>query len=66
MVVRCFEDPNVTHVEGNPDPARDIEIIGIELGLADLATLTKRLDKLDREARSNPKVRLSSTPPRTS
>ena len=57
MVVRCFEDPNVTHVEGNPDPARDIEIIGIELGLADLATLTKRLDKLDREARSNPKVR---------
>ena len=57
MVVRCFEDENVTHVEGGPDPARDIEIIGIEMSLADLATLEKRLDKLEREARANPKVR---------
>ncbi|HEV3152770.1 MAG TPA: redox-regulated ATPase YchF [Candidatus Baltobacteraceae bacterium] len=57
MVVRCFHDDNVTHVEGGPDPQRDIEIINIEMGLADLATLEKRLDKLDREARANPKVR---------
>ena len=57
MVVRCFEDGNVTHVEGNPDPARDIEIIGIELALADLASLQKRVDKLEREARVNPKLR---------
>lgn len=57
MVVRCFEDSNVTHVEGGPDPKRDIEIIGIELALADLATLQKRVDKLDREARANPKIR---------
>jgi hypothetical protein len=57
MVVRCFEDENVTHVEGGPDPRRDIEIIGIEMALADLATLQKRLDKLEREARANPKVR---------
>lgn len=57
MVVRCFEDENVTHVEGGPDPARDIEIINIEMALADLSTLQKRLDKTDREARANPKMR---------
>ena len=57
MVVRCFEDGNVTHVEGDPDPARDIEIIGIELALADLATMRKRADKIEREARVNPKLR---------
>ncbi len=57
MVVRCFEDENVTHVEGGPDPRRDIEIVGIEMALADLASLQKRLDKLEREARANPKLR---------
>src|SRR5580692_1325281 len=57
MVVRCFEDSNVTHVEGDPDPKRDIEIIEIELALADLATMQKRPDKLEREARANPKLR---------
>ncbi len=57
MVVRCFDDANVTHVEGGPDPARDIEIIAIELALADLSTMRKRLDRLDREARANPKLR---------
>jgi len=57
MVVRCFEDHNVSHVEGSPDPARDIEIVGIEMALADLATLEKRVDKLEREARANPKLR---------
>jgi len=57
MVVRCFEDGNVTHVEGDPDPARDVEIISIELALADLASMQKRVDKLEREARSNPKLR---------
>ncbi len=55
MVVRAFEDPNVTHVEGDPDPLRDIEIINIEMGLADLATLSRRHDKLQREVRANPK-----------
>ena len=57
MVVRCFEDENVTHVEGGPDPVRDIEIIAVELALSDLATMRKRLDKLEREARANPKLR---------
>ncbi len=55
MVVRCFEDDNVTHVEGAPDPLRDIEIIGIEMALADLASLQRRRDKLQREVRANPK-----------
>lgn len=57
MVVRCFEDDNVTHVEGSPDPARDIEIISIEMALADIASLQKKTDKLEREARANPKER---------
>ena len=57
MVVRAFHDDNVTHVEGGPDPRRDIEIIGIEMALADLSTLQKRVDKLEREARANPKVK---------
>ncbi|MBV8074448.1 MAG: redox-regulated ATPase YchF [Candidatus Eremiobacteraeota bacterium] len=57
MVVRCFEDANVTHVEGSPDPLRDIEIVGIEMALADLATMSKRLEKLEREARADPKLR---------
>jgi GTP-binding protein YchF len=55
MVVRCFEDSNVSHVEGSPEPLRDIEIIDIEMALADLATLQRRLDKLQREVRANPK-----------
>jgi ribosome-binding ATPase len=57
MVVRCFEDPNVTHVEGHPDPKRDVEIVGVELALADLGTMQKRVSKLEREARANPKLR---------
>jgi ribosome-binding ATPase len=57
MVLRCFEDENVTHVEGHPDPARDIEIVAIELALADLATMRKRLAKLEREVKTNPALR---------
>jgi len=56
MVVRCFEDPDVSHVEGSPEPLRDIEIINIEMALADLATLAKRVEKLEREARVNAKL----------
>jgi len=58
-VVRCFEDPDVQHVAGAVDPARDREIINIELGLADLASVEKRLDKTTRAARSgDPQSRL--------
>jgi GTP-binding protein YchF len=58
-VVRCFEDPDVPHVAGAVDPARDREIINIELGLADLASVEKRLDKTTRVARSgDPQAKL--------
>jgi ribosome-binding ATPase len=58
-VVRCFEDPDVQHVAGAVDPVRDREIINIELGLADLATVEKRLDKTTRTARSgDPQAKL--------
>jgi GTP-binding protein YchF len=51
-VMRCFEDPDVQHVMGPEDPVRDREVINIELGLADLASVEKRLDKTTRAARS--------------
>lgn len=57
MVVRCFEDENVTHVEGNPDAVRDVEIVDVELALADLATMQKRIAKLERDVRADPKLR---------
>ncbi len=44
-VVRCFEDDNIIHVEQSVDPIRDIETINLELILADIETVTKRLDK---------------------
>jgi GTP-binding protein YchF len=50
-VVRCFEDPNVVHVESSVDPERDIEIIETELLLADLDALQKRADRVVRLAR---------------
>ena len=45
-VVRCFEDGNITHVEGNIDPLRDIEIINTELCLADLETIEHRQERI--------------------
>jgi GTP-binding protein YchF len=51
-VVRCFEDDDVQHVMASVEPARDREIVNIELGLADLASVEKRLDKTARTARS--------------
>jgi len=58
-VVRCFEDPDVQHLMGAIDPVRDREIINIELGLADLASAEKRLDKTARAAKSgNPQAKL--------
>ena len=44
-VVRCFEDANITHVDGSVDPVRDMETINLELILADLESVGKRLDK---------------------
>ena len=51
-VVRCFDDPNITHVEGSVDPIRDIGIVNVELCLADLETVTNRIAKVQRKAQS--------------
>ena len=50
-VVRCFEDPNVVHVDGSVDPARDIETINLELIFADLEVLERRIAKVAKLAR---------------
>lgn len=51
-VLRCFEDDDITHVEGSVDPLRDAEIIETELILADLDSLEKRIPNLEKKARS--------------
>ncbi len=51
-MVRCFEDENITHVEGGIDPLRDIEIIEGELILADVEQLEKKITKLQRDAKT--------------
>lgn len=51
-VVRCFENDDITHVDGSIDPARDIDTIDIELALADLETVGRRLDRLAKELKS--------------
>lgn len=56
-VVRAFTDDNVQHVDSRHDPKKDIETINTELVLADLQTVDKRLVKIDKEARANPKIR---------
>ena len=53
QIVRCFEDENITHVEGSIDPIRDVEIIEQELLFSDLDQLVKRIDSLQRKARGN-------------
>ena len=54
-VVRCFEDDNITHVNGQIDPIRDIEIIETELLLSDIANLEKRKTSLEKKIKSNDK-----------
>jgi len=51
-VVRCFDDENITHVDGSVDPRRDVEVIETELLLADLAAVEKRLDRATKAAKS--------------
>jgi GTP-binding protein YchF len=56
-VVRAFDDNDVVHVDEQHNPAKDIDVITTELILADLQTVQKRLPKLEKEARANPKLR---------
>ncbi|WP_077329800.1 redox-regulated ATPase YchF [Virgibacillus siamensis] len=55
QVVRCFQDDNITHVSGKIDPIDDIEIINLELILADLETVNKRLQRVEKLARQKDK-----------
>jgi GTP-binding protein YchF len=57
QVVRDFKDDNVVHVDEAHDPKKDIDIINTELVLADLQTVQKRLPKLEKESRADPKLR---------
>ena len=55
-MVRCFEDPNIVHVEGGIDPIRDVEIIETELIYADITQLDKKIDRLKKEAKFDKKA----------
>ena len=54
-VVRCFEDPNIVHVDGNINPLRDIETINLELIFADIETVDKRLEKARKNLKADKK-----------
>ena len=54
-VVRCFDDSNVTHVEGSTDPLRDIDIINLELVMADVEMVERRVDKAQKAAKGGDK-----------
>jgi ribosome-binding ATPase len=55
-VLRCFDDPDVIHVDGSPDPARDAGVVDLELGLRDLETVRARKDRVSRAARTGDKA----------
>jgi ribosome-binding ATPase len=57
-VVRCFEDPNVVHVDGNVNPTRDIETINLELIFADIETIDKRLERAKIKLKADKKAQL--------
>ena len=56
-VVRCFDDPNVVHVSERPEPKADIEIINIELALADLEQIERIIERLERQVKGDKKLR---------
>jgi hypothetical protein len=53
-VVRCFEDEDVVHVDGSIDPVRDAELINLELALADLSQVEKRLERVRKDRNASP------------
>lgn len=60
-VVRCFENDDIIHVAGSVDPVRDIEIINLELGLADLGQIDRRIDRTRKLARTSKEAQLELT-----
>ena len=58
QVVRCFENPNIVHVDGSIDPLRDIETINLELIFADIETVEKRLDKARKNLKADKKYQV--------
>ena len=58
QVVRCFENPNVVHVDGSIDPLRDIETINLELIFADIETLEKRIDSVKKKLKADKKCQI--------
>ena len=52
-VVRCFEDKNIIHVDGNVDPIRDIEVINLELIFSDLEIIDNRINKIAKKAQTS-------------
>ncbi len=57
-VVRCFENPNVVHVDGNINPTRDIETINLELIFADIETIDKRLERAYKQLKADKKAQI--------
>ncbi len=55
LVTRCFADPDVSHVDGTVDPLRDVEVLDLELILADLEVTERRLDKIRSAAKARPR-----------
>lgn len=55
-VVRCFNDPNVVHVSATPDPREDIEVVNLELMLADLQQIDGRLERMERQVKGDRKL----------
>jgi len=58
--VRIFDDEDISHVHGDIDPVRDIEVINLELVLADMDSATKRLERVERDAKSADKDAMPS------
>lgn len=59
-VVRCFDDPNIIHVSGSVDPIRDMDVINTELMLADLDTVEKRRQKIEKTAKNTADKKLKN------
>jgi hypothetical protein len=60
-VVRCFEDADIVHVAGSVDPVRDMQVISLELALADLAQIEKRLERVRKQAKSDKQGQIELT-----